>query len=199
MSTGRYARRAMAIAPPLANIARLISRAEYERMIDAGLFAGERVELWKGVVVRMCPQKSPHAAAVQKLNHLFVLSLVPTERAFVRVQLPLALSEDSEPEPDIAIVEARDFRDEHPTTAHLIIEVADTSLADDRGFKADEYAAAGIRDYWVVDVHGGTIEVHRTPTARGYRSRVLHRRGELCTPLAFPDLTIAVSDVVGRD
>jgi Uma2 family endonuclease len=187
----------MAIAPPLANIARLISRAEYGRMIDAGLFAGERVELWKGVVVRMCPQRSPHAAAVQKLNHLFVLALVATERAFVRVQLPLALSEDSEPEPDIAVVEPRDFRDEHPTTAHLIIEVADTSLADDRGFKAEEYAAAGIVDYWVVDVQGRTIEVHRDPSPRGYRKRTLHQRGATCTPLAFSDLTIAVTDVVG--
>ncbi len=187
----------MAISPPLANLARPITRAEYERMIDAGLFAGERVELWRGVIVRMSPQKSPHAAAVQKLNHLFVIALVPTKRASVRVQLPLALADDSEPEPDIAVVEAGEYRDAHPTTARLVIEVADTSLSADRGFKADDYAAAGIAEYWVVNVRARTIEIFRDPSPSGYRTHSIHQRDEQCVPSAFPDLVVSVADVVG--
>lgn len=197
MSIGRYAASRMAIAPPLSNRARPISRVEYERMIDAGLFRGERVELWRGVIVTMSPQKSPHAAAVQKLTKLFVLTLSATNRADVRVQLPLALSDDSEPEPDLAIVSPADYRDAHPPTALLVIEVADTSLEDDRGCKADDYAAAGIAEYWVVDVRGRTIEVHREPSPRGYRTRVTYGARDVCVPAAFADLHVPVADVVG--
>jgi Uma2 family endonuclease len=183
----------MPLDPPLAEIARPISRAEYGRMIDAGLFQGERVELWKGVIVRMSPQKSPHAFAVQELTEIFVSGL--RERAKVRVQLPIALSDDSEPEPDIAIVERREYRDEHPTTAHLIIEVADSSLRADRGFKADEYAAHGVPEYWVVDVKARTIEVLRDPSPEGYRARTLHGPHEPCAPQSFPDLRVTGEDV----
>lgn len=166
-------------------------------MIDAGLFRDERVELWRGVIVRMSPQKCPHAAAVQKLTELFMLALVTGARAAVRPQLPLALAEDSEPEPDLAIVARGDYREEHPTTALLVIEVANTSLDDDRGWKADAYAEAGIPEYWVVDVVGRTIEVCRDPAPNGYRTRIVYGRDQRCSPAAFPDVTIAVADVVG--
>jgi Uma2 family endonuclease len=191
----RYASNAMAIAPPLAEVARPITRAEYGRMIDAGLFAGERVELWKGVIVRMSPQKSPHAFAVQKLTELFSVAVVPTRRAGVRVQLPLALGDDSEPEPDIAVVEAREYRDELPTTALLVIEVADSSLRFDREFKAPAYAEAGIPEYWLVDVQRKLIEVHRDPTEAGYRTRNVRRGEEPCAPLAFPDVVVTASTI----
>lgn len=167
-------------------------------MVDAGLFRGERLELWKGVIVRMSPQKSAHAAAVQRLTDLFVVGLVPGKRASVRVQLPLALSDDSEPEPDVAIVPWGSYRDAHPTTAQLVIEVADTTLDDDRSFKAEAYAVAGIAEYWIVDVRNGAIEVCRDPSPSGYRSRIICRGSQSCAPAAFPDLTVTVDDVVGR-
>lgn len=129
-------------------------------MGDAGLFEGERVELWKGVIVQESPHKSPHASAVQRLTELFLIALAPARRASVRVQLPLALSDDSEPEPDLAIVERGDYRDAHPSRALLVVEVSDSSLDDDRGFKAEAYAAAGVPEYWVVDVRARTIEIH---------------------------------------
>jgi Uma2 family endonuclease len=185
----------MAIAPPLAELARPITRAEYGRMIDAGLFAGERVELWKGVIVRMSPQKSPHAFAVQKLTEIFTVAVVPTRRAGVRVQLPLALAHDSEPEPDLALVEARDHRDEHPNTALLVVEVADSSLRFDREFKAPAYAEAGVPEYWLVDVKKKTIEIHRDPTPGGYRTRIVRRGEETCAPLAFPDVLVSASAI----
>src|SRR5713101_802195 len=104
----------MAVAPALASRARPILRKEYERMIDAGLFRDERVELWRGVIVRMAPQYTPHASTVQALTQLLVVALVPSQRASVRVQLPILLSDDSEPEPDIAICAWGEYRDEHP-------------------------------------------------------------------------------------
>lgn len=107
----------------------------------------------------------------------------------------MALSEDSEPEPDLAVVPWGDYRDEHPTTALLVIEVADTSLEADRSFKADEYAAAGVPEYRIVDVRGRTIEVCRDPQPTGYRQRTIVQR---CAPLAFAELEIGVEEILGR-
>jgi Uma2 family endonuclease len=123
------------------------SRAEYDRMIDAGVLTTEdHVELIDGEIVTMTPQKSRHATAVW-------LAQIAIGRAFgepfgVRTQLPLALDPGSEPEPDIAVVTGspRDYSDEHPSTAVLIVEVADASLAFDRTVKASLYARAGIPD-----------------------------------------------------
>src|ERR1041384_5574031 len=102
---------------------RPLRRAEYERMIDAGLFRDERVELIEGVIVEMSRQISPHAAAIQMLTQLLMPHLVG--RAGVRVQLPLVAGDDSLPEPDLTLVEPRYFRDAHPDRAFLVIEVAD--------------------------------------------------------------------------
>lgn len=174
----------------LAERARPIKRVEYERMVAAGLFEGERIELWKGVLLPMAPQYSPHASTVQALMNVL---LVPTKRATVRVQLPIALSEDSEPEPDVAVVAWNDYYDTHPSSAHLIIEVAQSSLTDDRTFKAAEYARAGIPEYWIVNVRERTIEVHRDPRPEGYRVVFSVER---VSPLAFPDLVVDVTDVI---
>lgn len=194
MRTRRYA--AATMTDSLASRARPIKRVEYERMVEAGLFQGERLELWKGVLVPMAPQYSPHASTVQALNHLFVLALVPSQRASVRVQLPIALSDDSEPEPDIAVVAWGDYYDAHPETAHLIVEVAESSLRDDRGFKAVEYAKAGIVEYWIANVHDRVIEVHRKPGRDGYRERRVAGLAERVSPLAFPDVDLAVAEII---
>jgi Uma2 family endonuclease len=180
----------------LASRARPIKRVEYERMVEAGLFRGERLELWKGVLVPMAPQYSPHASTVQALTHAFVVALVPARRASVRVQLPIALSDDSEPEPDVAIVPWGDYCDAHPTTAHLIIEVAESSLKDDRGFKSEEYAKAGIPEYWIVNLQDRVVEVHRSPGRDNYRTQETKAIDARLSPLAFPDVDVAVSDII---
>src|SRR5438477_12516626 len=98
-------------------------------MVEMGLFENEKVELLRGFIVRISPQKSRHAGAVQFLNHFFVQALVPSGWAAVRVRLPLAVGPDSEPEPDVALVPVGAYRDHHPDAAFLVIEVAETSLA----------------------------------------------------------------------
>jgi Uma2 family endonuclease len=180
------------------------SREEYGRMIDAGVLTAEdQVELIDGEIVTMTPQKSRHATAVQ-------LAQIAVGRAFgvdfsVRAQLPLALDPDSEPEPDIAVVTGspRDYREEHPSTALLILEVADTSLALDRTVKASIYARAGIVDYWIVNLADETLEIHRTPEGStdvppGWRYAMVERFGarKSVAPLARPDGVISVADLL---
>ncbi len=165
-------------------------------MVEMGLFDNERVELLRGFIVRMSPQKSRHAGAVQYLTQFFVQALSPSGRASVRVQLPLATSVDSEPEPDIALVPAGAYRDHHPESAYLVVEVAETSLPADRE-KAGVYSEGGVLEYWIVDTAHDLIEVH-TEIVDGVYTRVTpYGRGQLITPRAFADLTVAVADVLG--
>jgi Uma2 family endonuclease len=175
---------------------RPIQRVEYDRMVEMGLFENEKVELLKGLIVRMSPQKSRHAGAVQYLNHFFVPALVGSGRASVRVQLPLVVDPDSEPEPDIALVPAGSYRDRHPDRAFLVIEVAETSLATDRD-KAAVYAAGGIPECWIVDTTNEVVEVHREIAAGVYTRVTSHRRGESIACLAFWDVPLSVSGVFG--
>jgi Uma2 family endonuclease len=169
---------------------------EFERMVEMGLFDNERVELLRGFIVRMSPQKSRHAGAVQYLTQFFVQALSPSGRASVRVQLPLATGVDSEPEPDIALVPAGAYRDHHPDSAYLVVEVAETSLPADRE-KAEVYAEGGVEEYWIVDTVHELIEV-RTEIVDGVYTRVTpYRRGQLIAPRAFADLPVSVADVLG--
>ncbi len=175
---------------------RPLQRVEYDRMVDLGLLEGEKVELIKGFIVRMSPTGVPHASVVQALNHQLVLALVPSGRASVRIQAPFAASDDSEPEPDVAIVAPRDFRDEQPRTAFFVVEVAESSLRTDRAEKAEVYAAAGVEEYWIVDTRHELIEV-RTDIVDGMYSRVTpYRRGQTLAPRAFPDVVLKVDEIL---
>src|SRR5512144_538416 len=104
-------------------LVRSFKRSEYDRMVELGLFQDERVELIRGVLVKMSPQLAPHASTIRKLTQLLMAQL--QGRFALSIQSPLALSDDSEPEPDVAIVPLGDYDAEHPRTALLIIEVAD--------------------------------------------------------------------------
>ena len=110
---------ALSIEPELV---RPLKRSEYDRMIELGLFDDERVELVRGVLVKLSPQRAPHASTIEKLTQ--ILGALLQRRFSVRIQLPLALSDDTEPEPDVAVVVPGDYEAEHPSTALLIIEVA---------------------------------------------------------------------------
>jgi Uma2 family endonuclease len=158
------------------------------------MFAGERLELLRGVLVAMTPQNAAHAAVVQRLTELLVGAL--GVRVSVRIQLPLALTEDSEPEPDVAIVPRGDYDDVHPETALLVVEVADASLAKDGSLKAELYAAAGIAEYWVVDIPHRRVRVHLAPSGGRYREVTTLQRGDTVGPRAFPDVALGVSDIV---
>ncbi len=181
----------------LADQMRPLRRLEYDRLVDLGLFEGEKVELLRGVIVRMSPQGVAHASTIQSLTQLLVLALAATKRAAVRVQLPLALADDSEPEPDIAVVEPGDYREQHPSRALIVIEVADSSLTLDRGEKAELYARAGIPEYWIVDVGRRLLEVHTDAVAGVYTRVVPYSRKDVVSPRAFPEVSIRVDAILG--
>jgi Uma2 family endonuclease len=173
---------------------RRLRRVEYDRLVAAGAFGDERVELIRGVIVRMGPHGAPHAGPIQRLTEILVRHLAG--RAAVRVQLSLIAPDDSEPEPDLALVPPRDYDERHPSEATLVIEVADSSLAYGRGTKAPLYAAMGVPEYWIVNVRDAAIEVHREAIGDHYGRVSTHRKGDSISLVAFPDVVIAVADVV---
>ena len=176
-------------------------RTEYERLVDLGIFVGERLELLDGVLVVREPQGSSHAAIVTQIGQILAAAIGPGWHP--RLQAPLALGEHSEPEPDVAIVtgRARDYIAAHPTTAVLVIEVADSSLRLDRRFKAEVYARAGLQEYWIVNLGDGALEVHREPELGAddlwrYRSIEVLRPPSGVRPLAIPDAEISIADLL---
>lgn len=174
---------------------RPLRRVEYERLVDEGLLQDERIELLNGRLVRMSPQKDPHASAVEELNSILVPQL--QGRARVRVQSPLALDDFSEPEPDVAIIALGRSRGQHPMSALALIEVSDSSVRKDLGEKAEAYARAGIPEYWVVDLPGDRIVVHLEPRAGRYGRITTHARGESIRLAAFPDFALDVAAILG--
>jgi Uma2 family endonuclease len=181
----------------LADRVRPLRRVEYDRLVGLGLLANEKVELIRGLIVRMSPQGVAHAAVVQRLTHLFVLTLVGSGRAAVRVQLPLALGDDSEPEPDLAIVPPGSYQDEHPTGAFVVIEEADSSLTRDRREKGILYAEAGVPEYWIVDTANQRVEVHSEIVSGAYSRVTPHRRGETIVSSALEGLRVRVDEIFG--
>src|SRR5712664_504399 len=140
-------------------------RVEYERLVDLGVFEGDPVELIGGQLIVAEPKGSPHATAVGMANDALRAVLPPGW--IVRVQDPLALDDESAPEPDIAVVRGSraDYRHAHPARPALIIEVAESSLRFDRIEKGSLYARAGIVDYWIVNLVDRVLEVYRDPGA----------------------------------
>jgi Uma2 family endonuclease len=173
---------------------RPLRRVEYDKLVDLGVFEDERLELLEGALVYMSPIGPRHCSAVQKLNELLVTALAG--RATVRPQLPLAASDLSEPEPDLLVAARDDYDMAHPSHAYLVIEVAESSLAKDRGIKQRIYAQNGVPEYWVVDVVARTIEVYSQPSSGAYARMVQYARGDSITLGAFPDVCIRVIDIM---
>jgi len=179
---------------------RLWTREEYYKMAEAGVFQpGERVELIGGRIVAMSPQNSPHFTAICLVED--ALRMIFSAGYVVRVQGPLDLSPASQPEPDIAVVRGsvRDHAHAHPTTALLVVEVSESSLAFDRGEKASLYASASIPEYWVMNLLDRRLEVYRDPVPMtgqiygyGYRSCTHHFAADTVVPLAAPQGAIKV-------
>ena len=173
---------------------RPLRRIEYESLVERGLLADSRVELLLGALIEMTPQGPLHADVVSRLVERLVRQLPDNVRT--RVQSPLALSDDSEPEPDIAVVPAGDYGAAHPSRALLAIEVADASLPKDRGIKTALYATAGIPEFWLVNLRDKIVEVHRQPSSGRYADiRPVGTDGQL-EAQAFPGLKIPVSEIL---
>jgi Uma2 family endonuclease len=176
------------------------TRDEYHRMAQTGILPPEaRVELINGEILEMSPVGRRHTASVDRLTDIFAPPL--HGKAIVRVQSSIVLSEGQEPEPDISLLRYRaDFyNDSHETPADilLIVEVADTSEGYDRRTKGPLYARYGIPELWIADVHRDRLTVYRDPTLDGYATAQVLSPGQSVSPLAFPDLDVAVRAIFG--
>jgi len=170
----------------------------YFALVEEGLIApDDRVELLDGVIVSMPPQAPLHAAGVMRVESRLRETL-PAKTA-IRIQMPFMAGAVSVPEPDVAVVSgsASDYLDRHPSSALLVVEVAVSSVVQDRLTKAPIYAAAAIPNYWLVNLRDECVEVFSRPLPskrRYWRSETL-RGGDSLTLDAFPDLRIAVADL----
>jgi Uma2 family endonuclease len=165
---------------------------EYYRIAEVGLLDAERSELIEGEIFMMSPLGGRHAQAVSLL--LRSLQTAFGSDCHVRVQSPLHLSEYSEPEPDLAVIsgDPRDYPD-HPTTALLVAEISDSSIAHDRDRKQLLYSRAGIVEYWIVNLVTSRLEVFRQPADEGYLDAQVYSAGDSLAPVTLPAVSIAVS------
>ena len=180
------------------------TRVEYDRLVDLDILKeDEPVELLGGQVIVAEPKGSRHSTAVG-------LTAAALRAAFgagwvIRVQDPVALDDESEPEPDVVVVpgQHRHYLDAHPARPVLVVEIADSSLDFDRRHKGGLYARAGISDYWIVNVVDDVVEVHRGPVPdlsgefdwRYWNIETFHA-GASISPLWRPDVTVAVADLL---
>lgn len=174
---------------------------EYYKMYELGLFQGRRVQLIRGEIIEMAPMGTPHSTAVRLV--ISCLRKIFGEGFVVDGQLPLRLGNLDEPEPDVAIIEGtiRDFSEVHPYTARLIVEIADSSLKLDRGRKAELYAENGIEEYWILNLRGRCLEVHRLPgidenSAFRYAEITILKGSDFVCPLAQPKCEIKITDML---
>ena len=177
---------------------RRFTRAEYHRMAEVGILGEhDRVELIRGEIVEMSPIGRRHKAFVGNLAQLLIVRLAG--RAIVWVQSSIALAEDTEPEPDLAVLRRGAVpykeRDAWAEDALLVVEVADSALAYDRSTKLRLYAEAGIPEYWVVDCAAETVEVYRSPGPEVYRDVSRLAGTAKVTLHAFPDVELTTTEI----
>ena len=170
------------------------TRDEYYRMADAGLFEGRRVELIEGEIIDMAPQNNPQAAAITLAAEALRAAFGPNHT--FRVQLPMNLG-TSEPEPDVAVVRGTPRQNlTHPTTALLVLEIAETTLLYDRTVKSKLYARAAVPDYWVLDLTSRRLEARRDPGPAGYASLQTFDAAATLSPLAARAAHVRVADLL---
>ncbi|MBP3956656.1 Uma2 family endonuclease [Gemmata sp. G18] len=175
---------------------------EFHRLCRLGLFTGRRPILLDGVILEQGPMDAPHANGVERTDTAVRLAFGTGWR--FRIQLPLVLNLHTDPVPDVAIIAGVLTGNlDHPTTAALVIEVSDTTFDTDTTEKAELYATAGIRDYWVLDVANRQLHVFRAPqplptklSATVYRAHTVLGPNDTISPLAAPNATIRVADLL---
>jgi Uma2 family endonuclease len=165
---------------------------DYHRMIAAGILCDRRVELLAGDIVQMSPEGPLHASRIRKVANY--LRSILNDLALVSEAHPITL-EQSEPEPNIAIVRLPESRydERHPGSEDIfwLIEISDTTLAVDLNKKKQIYAAAGISEYWVMDVKSNSLTIFRQPSENDYSLKYEMTQGDLI-PLAFPEIAVSV-------
>ncbi|MFZ4728727.1 MAG: Uma2 family endonuclease [Pseudanabaena sp.] len=173
----------------------LWSIADYHHMIEAGVLdEDDRVELLEGKIVCISPQRPFHAASVQRsANYIYEML---RNRAYIRAQLPVILGNDSEPEPDIAVVrfDADEYSFRHPEASdiYLLIEVADRTISKDRKQKARIYGKNQVLEYWILDLQRRQVYIFRQPEDEGYREELILSSDDSLDMQAFPEVAIAL-------
>ena len=181
-----------------------LTRAEYDRLIELGVFqTSDRIELIGGELMVAEPESPEHYTAIRKSVRALEIAFGPGWE--VRQDGPIALDDESEPEPDIAVVPGapEDYRHAHPSRPALTLEISVSSLATDRERKASLYARAGLSDYWILNLIARVLEVYREPVPDGSepyswryaRREVILPSGRI-SPLAAPAATITVADLL---
>jgi Uma2 family endonuclease len=189
----------MAITPNLGSL----TVDEYHQLAEDGVLDEDsRVELVEGRIVEMPPIGPRHMFYVNRLNQLFMFRLFG--RAVVSIQNSVTFGRRLERQPDVTLLdphaaEPRYYETHRPTPSDvlLIVEVSDSTLDTDLREKARQYGAHGIVEYWVVDLQGHRLVVHREPTPDGYASIVTVNRGKTIGALAFPDVTFTADEILG--
>jgi Uma2 family endonuclease len=174
---------------------------QYHKMIESGIFTeDDRLELIRGEIIEMSPIGTKHAACVNRLINLLVQLL--GKCVIVAAQNPIALNNNSEPQPDVALLKPRDdfYETAHPQPQDifLLIEVADATVMYDREAKIPLYAEAHIIEVWLVDINEQIVEVYQQPAAAGYQHIRKFTSGQTLSIPAFPNMNISVNDIFGR-
>lgn len=185
--------------PQVTREARKFTVEEYFHMVKAGILQeDERVELIEGEILHTPPMGPIHIGGVTRYARVFIT--LAEDRFTVLIQSTVRLSEQSAPEPDLALVKYRtdDYSFAHavPEDVLLIVEIADTSLAYDRDVKAHVYGRAGIPETWVLNLTGDCIERFTQPGPEGYAQHTVLGRGDKVTPLSLPEVELAVNELL---
>jgi Uma2 family endonuclease len=174
---------------------RKLSRHEYDKLVELGVFEDERVELLRGMLVTMSPQGVEHAGITAWFGQRLIRIL--DEKWDVRMHGPYVASDESEPEPDVSVAPRGASMLVHPASSVLLIEVSDSSIKKDRRIKAPIYAEANVPEYWIVDISSRElrVEVHTDPGREGYRRVEILRDGDVLRPIRLPGVELAVADI----
>ncbi|WP_414622818.1 Uma2 family endonuclease [Calothrix sp. CCY 0018] len=176
---------------------------EYNRLAELGFFnEDDRVELIRGEIIPMVAKGKLHSTFNRRL--IRELSILIANHATLQSQDPICINPDSEPEPDVAILQNKDddYLSSHPTPQNvlLLIEIADSSLKYDREVKLPLYAQAAISDYWIFNLIENCLETHREPLqdSQGkfnYRHKIIYLPNESVNLPYFPELTLDLSKI----
>ena len=172
---------------------------EYYRMAEVGILQpNEKVELINGEIIVMSPIGNPHASTVRRIER--VMGRAFGDAATISGQNPVRLGNYSDLQPDVAILRYRedDYFGKPPAAEDvlLVIEVSETSLAYDRGTKANMYAIANVPETWVMNLVEDCIESFTQPGPNGYANHTIYRRGDRISPSTLPDVEFAVEDLL---
>ena len=179
------------------------TRAEYDRLVELGVLDREPVELIGGQLLVAEPQGSYHSSRIGATGDALRVAL--PGGWLVRIQMPVALDDESEPEPDVAVVPGAwaDYGDGHPGRPALVVEVAESSLAFDRRQKGSLYARGGVADYWILNLVDRVLEIYREPAPDpmapygwSYQAVTHVTAPAIVSPLVLPFVRIAVGDLL---